>query len=102
MDRPPGLEDDELPPGEDMAEPEAAIASFAEQQDSGIPGEAAAGQSSEFQAEAEETVAPPPPPVAPKKELTVIHVPLKIPEGARKKQVCRIMARKSPSPMIRY
>lgn len=86
LNRPPGLDDDELPPGEDSAQAEPAVA-YTEFQDPGLPGGTPAEASAEGQPEAQPEAAPPPPPVAPKKEPTVIHVPLKVPEGARKKQV---------------
>ena len=81
------MEDDELPPGEDSVPAESSPA-YQDLSEPGIPGGAAAAEPAQDGQElAEEAVAPPPPPVAPKKEPTVIHVPLKIPEGARKKQV---------------
>lgn len=64
-ERPPGVSDDEGPPGASQTEPAQADPDA----EPGAPGEA------------------PEPPPPPKKEPTVIHVPLKIPEGARKKQV---------------
>ena len=81
------MEDDELPPGEDAA-PAHSSPYYHESLAHDGPGEVAGAEpSGEAQEVAQEALAPPPPPVAPKKEPTVIHVPLKIPEGARKKQV---------------
>ena len=57
-ERPPGVSDDELPPG--VSE-------------------------TEIENPAEEVQIEPPPP--PKKEAVIIQVPLKVPEGAKKKQV---------------
>ena len=80
------MEDDELPPGEDSVPAESSPV-YQESLEPAAQLHTAAEAVQEAQEPTQEAAAPPPPPIAPKKEPTVIHVPLKIPEGARKKQV---------------